>query len=112
MHRINAAEKYTQTFKGHFKSILCGIATDFPLKKWDTLLPQAELICNLLHQLNIAFNVLAQAYTFEPRDFNIMPLAPLGRAVKIHETKQKTNMGGPFSRWMVSRNLTRTLPML
>ena len=57
MHKRNAAEKTTQTFKGHFKSILCGIATDFPLKKWDTLLPQAEITCNILHQSNIAPNV-------------------------------------------------------
>ena len=61
MHRINAAEKTTQTFKGHFKSILCGVATYFPLNKWDTLLPQAELTCNILHQSNIAPNVSAQA---------------------------------------------------
>ena len=74
MHRRNASEKTTQTFKGHFKSILCGVATDFPLKKWDTLLPQAELTCNLLHQSNIAPNVSAQAYTFGTHDFNRIPL--------------------------------------
>ena len=50
MHQRNFAEKTTQTFKGNFKSFLCGVATNFPLNKWDTLLPQAELTCNLLHQ--------------------------------------------------------------
>ena len=43
MHQRNVAGKTTQTFKGHFKSILCGVANNFPLNKWDTLLPQAEL---------------------------------------------------------------------
>ena len=89
MHRINAAEKYTQTFKGHFKSILCGVATYFPLKKWDTLLPQAELTCNILHKSNIAANVSAQAYTFGTHDFNRIPLAQLGCAVQIHEKPSK-----------------------
>ena len=49
MHQRNVAEKTTQTFKGHFKSILCGIATNLTLNKWDTLLPQAELTSNLLY---------------------------------------------------------------
>ena len=89
MHRRNAEEKTTQTFKRHFKSILWGVATDFPLKKWDTLLPQAKLTCNLLYQSNIVPNVSAQAYTFGPREFNRIPLAPLGFAVKIHEKRSK-----------------------
>ena len=89
MHWRNVAEKATQTFKGNFKSILCGVATNFPLNKWDTLLPQAELTCNLLHQSNIAPNMSYQAYTFGTHDFNGMPLAPLGCAVTIHEKSSK-----------------------
>ena len=81
IRRRNVAEKTTQTFKGHFKSILCGVANNFPLNKWDTLLPQAELTCNLLHQSNIAPNVSAQAYTFGHHDFNRIPLASLGCAM-------------------------------
>ena len=82
-------KKTTQMFKGHFKSILCGVANNFPLNNWDTLLPQANLTCNLVHQSNIAPNVSAQAYTFGPHDFNRMPLAPLGCAVKIHVKTSK-----------------------
>ena len=85
----NFAKKSTQKFKGHFKSILWGVSTDFPLKKLDTLLPQAELTYNLLHQSNIAPNVSAQAYTFGPHDFNRMLLEPLGYAVQIHEKPSK-----------------------
>ena len=89
MHRRNVAEKTAQTFKGNFKSILCGVATNFPLNKWDTLLPKAELTYNLLNQSNIAPNMSAQYYTFGPHDFNRMPLAPLGRAVQIHKKPSK-----------------------
>ena len=89
MRRRNVAENSTQTFKGHFKSIICGVATDFPLKKWDALLPQAELTCNLLHQANIAPNVSAQAYIKGPHDFNQIPLAPLGCTVQIHEKNEE-----------------------
>ena len=99
MHRRNVAENSTQTFKGHFKSIICRVATDFPLKKWDTLLPQAELTCNLLHQANIAPNVSAQAYIKGPHDFNQMQLAPLGCVVQIHEKNQAKEGHGQYIQW-------------
>ena len=47
MHRRNVAGKTMQTFKGHFKPTLCGVADDPPLNKWDRLIPQVELTCNL-----------------------------------------------------------------
>ena len=47
MHERNVAENTTQTFKGHFKYILCGVADNLPLNKWDRLIPQVELTCNL-----------------------------------------------------------------
>ena len=84
MHRQNVAEKTAQTFKGHFKYILCGVAEDFPMNLWDRLIPQAELICNILHQSNVAPKVSAQVYAFGPQDFNRMPLARMGCAVQIH----------------------------
>ena len=59
MHRRNVAEKTTQTLKGHFKSIICGVAEDFPINLWGILIPQAELTCNLLHQSNVAPQVSA-----------------------------------------------------
>ena len=85
-------EKTTQTFKGHFKAILCGFAYYFPMNLWDRLIPQAGLTCNLLHQSNVDPKVSAQAYAFGPHNFNRMPLAPMVCAVKIHEkpSKRKT----------------------
>ena len=92
MHQRNVAEKKTQTFKGHFRYIICGVAEDFPINLWGILIPQAELTCNLLHQLNVAPKVSAQAYAFGPHDFNRLPLAPMGCAVKIHEKPSKRKM--------------------
>ena len=43
MHRRNVAGKTTQTFKGHLKSIICGVADEFPMNLWDSLILQAEL---------------------------------------------------------------------
>ena len=50
MHRRKVAENTTKTFKGNFKSAPCGVADDFPLNKWDWVIPKVELTCNLLHQ--------------------------------------------------------------
>jgi hypothetical protein len=61
-HRQNIAERAIQTFKGHFISVLAGVADDFPIHQWDELLPQTILALNLLRQSNIAPNISAYAY--------------------------------------------------
>ena len=53
MHLQNAAKKI-QTFKGHFKYILCVVADEFPMNMWDRLIPQVELTCNLIHHSIVA----------------------------------------------------------
>ncbi|KAL7476583.1 hypothetical protein ACHAW6_002434 [Cyclotella cf. meneghiniana] len=50
MHQRNLAEKSMQTFKDHFVAILSGVDDSFPMHLWDRLLPQAELMVNLLRQ--------------------------------------------------------------
>ena len=47
-HRRNAAERATRTFKNHFIAGLCTAHQQSPLKKWDSLLPQAVITLNLL----------------------------------------------------------------
>ena len=69
MHRRNVAEKTTQTFKVNFKSTICGVAKEFPMNLWDSLIPQAELTCNLLHQSNVDPKVSAQAYAYVSQNF-------------------------------------------
>ena len=52
-HRQNAAEKAIKPVKNH---LLSGIATchqQFPITKWDRLLPQAEMTLNLLRNSRI-----------------------------------------------------------
>ena len=61
-HRRNAAERAIQTFKGHFISVLAGVADGFPINQWDELLPQTILTLNLLRQSNVAPNISAYAY--------------------------------------------------
>jgi len=83
-HRCNAAERTIQTFKGHFISVLAGVADGFPINQWDELLPQTILTLNLLCQLNVAPNISAHAYHHGSFDYNWMPLAPMGCAVQFH----------------------------
>ena len=90
-------KKTTQTFKGYFTSILCGVAEDFPMNLWDRLISQAELTCNLLRQSNVAPKVSAQDYAFGAHDFNMMPLAPMGCAVQIHKKTSKSKTWGVHS---------------
>eukprot|EP00804_Cyclotella_cryptica_P014825 CCRYP_015027-RA/>CCRYP_015027-RA protein AED:0.12 eAED:0.12 QI:0/0/0/1/0.2/0.16/6/0/1256 len=73
-----------QTLKGHFISVLAGVADDFPISEWDQLLPQTVLTLNLLRPANVAPNVSAYAYHHGQFDYNRMPLAPMGCAVQFH----------------------------
>ncbi len=83
-HRRNAAERAIQTFKGHFISVLPGVADNFPINQWDELLPQTSLTLNLLCQLNVAPNISAYGYHHGSFDYNRMPIAPMGCAVQFH----------------------------
>ena len=47
-HRANKAERAIRDMKNHFISLLGTINPAFPLDLWDALLPQADLILNLL----------------------------------------------------------------
>ena len=62
MHRINATERATCTFKSHFVAILAGVAPYFPRNLWDILLPQIELTFNLLWRATLDPSRSAWAY--------------------------------------------------
>ena len=47
-HRNNQAECTIQTFKSHFKVALAMVDLNFSLSEWDRMIPQANLILNLL----------------------------------------------------------------
>ena len=83
-NRRNAAERAIQMFKGHFISVLAGVAEGFPINQWDELLPQTILTLNLLRQSNLDPNISACTYHHGSFDYNPMPIAPMGCAVKFH----------------------------
>ena len=48
-HRRNASKRVIRTYKNHFIAGLYTAHKNFPLNKWDSLLPQAVTTLNLLH---------------------------------------------------------------
>ena len=58
----NAMEVAIQNFKTHFKSILAGMADNFPPSLWDRLLPQTKITLDLLRQSNATPTVLTYAH--------------------------------------------------
>ena len=88
-HRRNLAERAIQTFKCHFKAVLAGVDDSFPMRLWDKLLPQTVLTLNLLRQSNAAPTVSAYQYVRGSFDYNKMPLAPMGCAVQIYESRER-----------------------
>eukprot|EP00804_Cyclotella_cryptica_P020090 CCRYP_014884-RA/>CCRYP_014884-RA protein AED:0.24 eAED:0.24 QI:0/0/0/0.75/0.33/0/4/0/1279 len=97
MHRRNIAERGIQTFKGHFISVLAGVANNFPINQWDELLPQMVLTLNLLRQANVSPNISAWAYHHGSFDYNRMPLAPWVREVQFHVKPSRRKTFGEHS---------------
>lgn len=82
-HR-NRAEKAIQTGRANFISILCGVSPNFPLHLWDRLLPQTEMMLNILRPPRLVPTISVHAYLYGQHDYNRQPLAQLGTAVEIH----------------------------
>ena len=108
-HHRNAAEVAIQNFNAHFLSVLAHTAKDFPPSLWDSLFPQTEITRNLLWQSNATPMVSAYTHLCRPFDYNKMPLAPMGRAVQVHEKNRQTGyMGVLLHQRMVFINLPCT----
>jgi hypothetical protein len=97
MHRRNIAEGAIQTFKGHFISVLAGVADSFPINQWVELLPQTVLTLNLLRQSNVAPNISAWAYRHGSFDYIRMPLAPMLCEVQFHIKPSRRKTFGEHS---------------
>ena len=61
-HRKNAAERAIKTFKAHFLSTLATCDPEYPITKWDQLIPQSEMTLNLLRPARC--NPHLSAYSF------------------------------------------------
>ena len=82
-HRRNAAERHICTFKNHFISILDGTGPDFPLHRWDKLIPQACITINLLRNSHRNPQLSAEANLNGIFDYNTTPLAPPGKSSSL-----------------------------
>jgi hypothetical protein len=76
IHRQKNAERAIQTFKNHSIAGPCSVDSNFPLKLWDKLLPQATITLNILckSQINPCMSTYAQLNRHF--DFNKTPMAP------------------------------------
>jgi hypothetical protein len=93
-HRHNAAERAIHTFKNHFIAGLCSANTDFPIRLWDQLIPQAEITINLMRASRANPTISAYEAVFGPFDHNQTPLAPPGCKVLIHEKSRPPKVVG------------------
>ena len=84
MHRRNAAERATRTFKAHFLTILSGVAPDFPHHLWDLLLPQNKITLNFLRQATENLAISAWEFFNGKFNYNATPLGPLGISFIFH----------------------------
>jgi hypothetical protein len=84
-HRANAAERAIRTFKNHIISILCSVDSNFPMTKWDRLIPQTTFTLNLLRcSSRINPSLSAHASLFGNHAFNRTPVAPPGTKIFAH----------------------------
>ena len=59
-HRNNPAERAIQTYRSYFLSARAGVDPSFPATNWDLILPQVNIIINLIRPSQI--NPLISAY--------------------------------------------------
>jgi hypothetical protein len=85
VHRQNAAERATQTFKNYVVAMLCSTDKQFPIHLWDRLIPHAVITLNLLRQSRINPKLSAHAQLHDIFDYNKTPLAPPGTKVILHK---------------------------
>ena len=75
-HRRNASERAIRMFKNHFIVGLCTAHKNSPLKKWDSLLPQAVITLNILLTSCLKQKLSARALLNGLYNFNATPMAP------------------------------------
>ena len=90
IHRRNAAERATRTYKHHLIANLFTCNKYFHSHKWDRLLPQANITINLLWSAYPNSSLPAYAALFGNHNFNKMPMAPPGTRVIVHEKPSNT----------------------
>ena len=93
-HRVNAADRATQTYKDHFISALATTDSEFPLQLWDRLTPQVETALNLMRPSRSNPNISAYEEIWGLYDWNAFPLAPPGCKAVIDESPEARGSWG------------------
>ena len=84
--RSNKAEHAIQTFRNHFLAVLGTVHKDFPIDRWDLLLPHIETAVNLLHPAEDYQSKSAYEGIFGHKyDFLQHPMGPAGLLVSVFE---------------------------
>jgi hypothetical protein len=97
-HRRNAAERAIRSFKDN---LIYGIySTDkaFPMHLWDIFLPHAVITLNMLITLRLNPKLSASTHSGVQYYYNmapIAPIAPLGKIIIAHETKNHRRTWAP-----------------
>eukprot|EP00957_Ditylum_brightwellii_P182958 13935692-Ditylum_brightwellii.AAC.3 len=84
MHQTNAAEKVIQTWKNHILVGLASLPADFLIAHLCRLIPQANLMLNLLHMCLQNLSLSAQEAMHGSFHFEFTPMAPTGTKYYIH----------------------------
>jgi hypothetical protein len=84
-HRRNSAERAIRTVKEHFVAGLSSVDPSFPMHLWDRLLPQAEIIFNLLRTSRLHPQLSAAAHYHGLVDYNKTAFAPPGCKIIARE---------------------------
>jgi hypothetical protein len=95
LHRRKAAERSISTFKEHFVAGLAKVDPDFPLHLWNRILPQAELILNLLRSSRQHPQLSSTAHYHGLVDYNRTAFAPPGCTLIAHEKPSKRQTWAP-----------------
>lgn len=78
-------ERAILTFKSYFKVGMASLDPDYPIRKWDRLLPQAETMLNLLRSARLNPKLSAHAFLFGQFDYNKTYIFPSGIKVVLHK---------------------------
>ncbi len=93
-HQQNSGKVSIHTLKDKYISILVRTFHSFlmDIQERDGLLPHAEILTNILCQLNASPKVFVSAHLSGPFDYNKMPLAPMKYATKIYKNTNSFDM--------------------
>ena len=92
--RANRAERIMNIVKPVIIGAIAGTNRDFPIKLWDKLLPQCEIVMNLLRPSFKDANISCYGAFYGAYDFMKHPMAPPGVMVMYyHHAKERTSWG-------------------